>query len=408
MPAAYEYETEVQRLESNRGAYDPQLGEQLLGLGLVYQRQDQHEDAVKALKRAMYIKRVNDGLYDMGQVPILQEIIESDIASQNWEDLDQNYEQLLFIHRRNFEPGDARFLPILDTVGRWKVQAYTDGLLKESPMTTINSAERLYRDNIKLLRKQYGETDPRLIDPLYGRAVVAYQLLREAALKPLSEFDRGMPMAPSAVQYQRVCSVVAGRTVCTTIPINNSGYQLSRYAMQQRDKDMEMLRFFNAVGDSLKQIVAIHDAHPELPAESRARALIHFGDWNMLKRKHATAVEQYRRAYHLLAADTDNAELLEKHFGAPKSIPTLRLPVPQVDQKLNELASQSHVIVAVDVTKRGDTRNFRVVEQSDPADEGAASTARQKVREGRFRPRFENGEPVDTPAFEIKVSERAE
>jgi hypothetical protein len=192
------------------------------------------------------------------------------------------------------------------------------------------------------------------------------------------------------------------------VPISNSGYQLSRYAMQQRDKDMEIQRFFSAVGDSLKQIVAIHDAHPELPAESRARALIHFGDWNLLKRKHATAVEHYRRAYQLLAADADGAEILDRHFGAPKSIPTLRLPVPQVDQKLNELASQSYVTVAVDITKRGDAKNFRVVEQSDPTDEGAASTARQKVRDGRFRPRFENGEPVDTPAFEIKISERAE
>jgi tetratricopeptide (TPR) repeat protein len=405
IPAAYEYETEVQRLETDGGAYDPQLGEQLLSLGLVYQAQEQHEDAVKALKRAMYIKRVNNGLYDMGQVPILNEIIESDIASQNWEDLDQAYEQLLFIHRRNFEPGDPRFLPILDQVGAWKVKAYTEGMLKELPMTTINAAERLYKDSIKLLAKQYGDTDPRLIDPLYGRAVVSYQLLREAAARPLSDYTGGAVMTPAPIQYRRVCTVMGGRVVCTMVPISTGGYYVSQYAQQQRDKDMEIRRFMNIVGQSLQHIVEIHEAHPELPAESRARALINMGDWNLLRSRPGTALEFYKQAYQVLTADVEGEELVAKYFGAPKSIPTLRLSVPQVDRKLDELAERSYVVVAVDVTKRGDARNFRVVEQSDPSNEGVIREAREKIKEGRFRPRFENGEPVDTPGFQLRVAD---
>jgi tetratricopeptide (TPR) repeat protein len=408
VPAAYEYETEIQRLEADRGAYDPQLGEQLLSLGLVYQSQEQHGDAVKALKRAMYIRRVNAGLYDMGQVPILNEIIQSDIASQDWEDLDQAYEQLLFIHRRNFEPGDPRFLPILDTVGAWKVRAYTEELLKENPTATINSAERLYRDNVRILEKQYGETDPRLIEPLYGRAVVGYQLLREVASRPLSDFSRSAPIAPPVVQYQRVCAVVAGRVVCQLVPISTGSSYLSQYARQQQDKDMEIQRYVTIINESLKQTVEIHEAHPELPAESRARALIHMGDWNMIRGRRNTAVDFYKRAYDTLAVDAEGDALVEKYFGTPKSIPTLRLPVPHVDQKLEQLAEQSYVTVAVDITKRGDARNFQVVEQANPADEGAVRKARDKIKEGRFRPRFENGEPVDTPGFRLKVTDMTE
>lgn len=408
IPAAYEYETEVQRLEADTGAYDPQLGEQLLSLGLVYQQQEQHQDAVKALKRAAYIKRVNDGLYDMGQVPILNEIIESNIASQNWEDLDQAYEQLLFIHRRNFEPGDPRFLPILDQVGAWKVKAYTEGLLKELPMTTINAAEKLYKDNVKLLEKQYGENDPRLIDPLYGRAVVSYQLLREAAARPLSEYSGGAALTPAPIQYRRVCTTMGTRVVCTLIPMSTGGYYVSEYARQQQDKDMEIQRFMTIVGQSLDHIVEIHEAHPELPAESRARALVNMGDWNLLRNRRTTAVEYYKQAYQVMATDAEAEALITKYFGAPKSIPTLRLPVPQVDRKLDELAEQSYVLVTVDVTKRGDARNFQVVEQSDPSNQGAVRNAREKIKEGRFRPRFENGEPVDTPGFQLRVTDRTE
>jgi tetratricopeptide (TPR) repeat protein len=409
IPAAYEYETEVQRLETDGGAYDPQLGEQLLSLGLVYQAQEQHEDAVKALKRAMYIKRVNDGLYDMAQVPILNEIIESNIASQNWEDLDQAYEQLLFIHRRNFEPGDPRFLPILDQVGAWKVKAYTEGLLKELPMTTINAAEKLYKDNVKLLTKQYGETDPRLIDPLYGRAVVSYQLLREAASRPLHEYRSTAAAGRFAVRYQTICRTIGLRSVCTTIPVaDNAGY-VSELSMQQQEKDMEMQKFLTITGDSLKRIVEIHDAHPELPAESRAQALVHFGDWNLLRNRRSTAIDYYKRAYQTLAAnDAESDKLLEKYFGSPKSIPALRLPAPQVERKLDEVADPSYVMVAVDISKRGEARNFRVVEQSDPANASAARQAREKIREGRFRPRFENGEPVETPGFQLRVTDRTE
>jgi hypothetical protein len=363
---------------------------------------------VKALKRAMYIKRVNDGLYDMAQVPILNEIIESNIASQNWEDLDQAYEQLLFIHRRNFDAGDPRFLPILDQVGAWKVKAYTEGLLKELPMTTINAAEKLYKDNVKLLVKQYGETDPRLIDPLYGRAVVSYQLLREAVAKPLSEYGAGVGFSPAPIQYRRVCSVVGARVVCTMVPMSTAGYYVSQYAQQQQDKDMEIQRFMTIVGQSLDHIVEIHEAHPELPAESRARALVNMGDWNLLRNRRSTAVDYYKQAYQLMVADAEGEALIEKYFGAPKSIPTLRLPAPQVERKLDEVAAQSYVLVAVDVTKRGDARNFQVVEQSDPSNEGAVRKAREKIREGRFRPRFENGEPVDTPGFQLRVTDRTE
>jgi hypothetical protein len=132
------------------------------------------------------------------------------------------------------------------------------------------------------------------------------------------------------------------------------------------------------------------------------------GDWNLLRNRRSTAVDYYKRAYQVLAADTEAEELIAKYFGAPKSIPTLRLAVPQVDRKLDELADQSYVLVAVDVSKRGDARNFRVVEQSDPANEGVVRQAREKIREGRFRPRFENGEPVETPGFQLRVTDRAE
>ena len=119
----------------------------------------------------MQIKRVNEGLYSTSQLLILEQLIESNIASADWEEVDRNYQQLLWIHKRNYDAGDPRLLPVVDMVGRWKLKAYKENLLDGSAISTIGESEKLFRDTIVILERQYGENDPRLINPLYGQGI---------------------------------------------------------------------------------------------------------------------------------------------------------------------------------------------------------------------------------------------
>ncbi len=394
-----EYQRRIQEREAEHGAYDPALGEYLLSAGLVYQENGQHEEAVRAFERSLQIKRVNEGLYGIGQVAVLEQLVQGNIAAARWEAVDQNYRQLLWVHQRNYAAGDPRLLPVIDLVGRWKLKAYAENLLDRGALTTIAESEKLFGDTVRILQRQYGENDPSLVNPLYGRALTNYQYAIEVANTPQGQF-RG---AGSPTRTQVVCRAVpapngGSRRVCHTISVPNPNY----YAGQAQSKDFALGQRLGVVGKSLQHIVRIHETHPELDRGAHARALTHLGDWNLLRDRRTTAFRNYKSAYQLLSADDEYQEVIEELFGKPQKLPALRLPLPGVDEKV---ASEKVTTVAAsfDVSRSGRARNVKIIE-SDPADAAAARRkARKTIRERIYRPRFENGEPVATLGNKIRI-----
>lgn len=392
---AEQYEQQIARLESEYGAYDARLGEQLLSQGRVFQQMQDHTRALEALKRAFHIQRVNGGLQNLGQVPILQIITESNIALRDWPAVDQNFDQLLWIYRRNYADGDPALLNIFDQVGRWKIQAYRDGLLESDAYATVSEAAFLFSKTIKLTEQRYGETDPRLVDLLYGHTLASYQSMIEYANRPLDKYvDR---QATSTVSYVQQCYPVRlpnGRTTvqCVTVPVTNIG----AYVRAQNEKDMDVERRFFAARKSLERIVSIHDVHPELPLESRAEALTHLGDWYILRGSTNTAMEQYQKAWQLLQGVPDGDKKIQALFGNPVAVPALRLSLPSVDKQVAPENPADYVTVAFDVSKNGRVHNAKVTEMSPTATTSARRKALDSLRNNRFRPRLENGVAVDT------------
>jgi tetratricopeptide (TPR) repeat protein len=392
---AEQYEQQIAMLQADYGPYDARLGEQLLSQGRVYQQLQDHGRALEALKRSHHIKRVNDGLQDLGQVPLLQEIIESKIALRDWPEVDQSFDQLLWIYRRNFQEGDAELLKIYDQVGRWKIQAYRDGLLASNAYETVSEAAWLFSRSIKLTEQRYGENDPRLIDLRYGHVMASYHAMIEFANRPLDKYvDR---QATSPVSYVQRCYPVRmsnGRvaTQCVSIPVTNFG----TYARAQDERDYDVKRHYHAARASLERIVAIHDAHPELPPESRAEALVHLGDWHILGGSADTALELYQQAWRLLQGLPDGDRRLAETFGDPVSVPALRMSLPSVDRQVAPENQGEYVAISYDVSTTGRVRNAEITEATPGVTTASRRKALESVRGKRFRPRIENGVAVDT------------
>ncbi len=394
-----EFEQEIRKREAEHGVYDPATGEYLLSVGLVYQNDGRHDEAVEAFARALQIKRVNEGLQSTGQLLILEQLIKSNIASANWEEVDRNYQQLLWIHKRNYDAGDPRLLPVVDMVGRWKLKAYKENLLDSSALSTIGESEKLFRDTINILERQYGENDPRLINPLYGRALTNYQYAIEVANTPQDQFHG----AGSPTRTQVICRTVptpngGARRICNTLRVPDPSY----YATQSNNKDFALGQRIVAVGKALKQIVQIHEAQPDLPKDSHARALVHLGDWNLLRGKKTTAYQNYKSAYQLLADSGEHQEVIEELFGKPQNLPALRLPLPEVDDKLEEEKTTS-VLASFDVSRSGRAKNVEILESEPPDATSARRKAKKTIRGRIYRPRFENGEPVATVGNKIRI-----
>jgi len=392
---AADYEQQMARLESEYGPYDARLGEQLLSQGRVYQQLQDHAKAVEVLKRAFHIQRITSGLQNLGQVSILQRMTESNIALRDWAAVDQNFDQLLWIYRRNYEDGDQALLDVYSQVGRWKIQAYRDGLLKTDGYTTISDAAHLFAKSIKLTEQRYGETDPRLIDLLYGHTVASYQAMIEYANRPLDHYvDR---QAGSTVTYVQKCTPVrtaSGHVAmsCYVIPVTNFG----TYTSAQDEKDLDVERRFLAARKSLERIIAIHDAHPELEPEDLAEAHTHLGDWYILRGSNNTALEHYQTAWQLLAGLPDGDKKAKAIFGNPVAVPSLRLSVPSVDKEVAPANPVNFVTVTYDVNRNGRVNNVEITEQSPDASVSARRRILESLRKNRFRPRFENGVAVDT------------
>ncbi len=392
---AEQYEQQVARLESEYGTYDPRLGEQLLSQGRVYQQLQDHARALEVLKRAYHIQRVSAGLQNLAQVSILQRITESNIALRDWPAVDQNFDQLLWIYRRNYADGDQELLNVFGQVGRWKIQAYRERLLESDGYTMVSDAAYLYEKSIRLTEQRFGETDPRLVDLLYGHALASYQAMIEYANRPLDKYvDR---QAASAVTYVQRCTPVrtaGGRTFmqCYTVPVMNLG----TYSRAQDEKDMDVGRRFSAARRSLERIVAIHAAHAELEPESHADALAHLGDWHMLKGSTNTAMEYYQKAWQLLQGAPDGERKIQALFGSPVVLPALRLSLPSVDKEVRPANPANFVTATYDVSKSGRVNNAQITDQSPDVAVSARRNVLQSLRKNRFRPRLENGVAVDT------------
>ncbi len=395
MAIAEQYEQQVAALESEYGTYDAHLGEQLLSQGRVYQQLQDHTKALEVLKRAFHIQRVNGGLQNLGQVSILQNITESNIALREWTAVDQNFDQLLWIYRRNYAEGDQELLNIYDQVGRWKIQAYRDGLLKSDGYTTVSEAAFLFSKTIKLTEQRHGETDPRLIDLLYGHTLASYQAMIEYANRPLDKYVARQ--ATPTVNYVQRCTsmrTASGQvfTQCYAVPVMNVG----TYARAQNEKDLDVERRFFAARKSLERIAAIHAAHPELAPESHAEALTHLGDWYILRGSSNTAMEHYQKALQILNGLPEGDKKIQALFGNPVPVPALRLSLPSIDKQVAPENPTEFVTATYDVSKSGRIHNAKITEQST----NAAASARRKVleslRKNRFRPRLENGVAVDT------------
>ena len=394
------YEQQIREREAEHGVYDPATGEYLLSVGLVHQQEGNHSEAVRAFKRALQIKRVNEGLHGAGQVIILEQLLRSNIAAAAWEEVDRNYHQLLWVHKRNYDLGDPRLLPVIDMVGRWKLKAYKEDLLEDSAIKTIGESEKLFSGVIAILQRQYGEHDPRLIDPLYGRALTNYQYAIEVANAPQEEFHG----AGSPTRTQVICRTIptpngGARRICNTIRVPDPTY----YASQSRNQDFAVAQRIATVGRSLKQIVKIHETRPDLPVASHARALAHLADWHLLRGKRMTAYENYKTAYRLLADAGEHEALISELFGAPRHLPALRLPLPQVDKKLEEEKKTTTVLASFDVSGNGRPKNIRIIESDPENATSARRKAKKTIRARLYRPRFENGEPVATLNNKIRI-----
>ncbi|MDT8320650.1 MAG: energy transducer TonB [Xanthomonadales bacterium] len=377
-PAVVLYEEKVTELESSGGAFQPDLTEALLGLGNAYMSRGDYENAEAAFRRALHNSRVNYGLYAVEQLPILEPLIKVNSITGDWEDLEQNYHYLHWVSKRIYGADDDRMLPVIERVGRWHLRSYAAGD-DEYSFSHLAAADDLFHEAIQIIEANYGENDPRLLNPLYGIVLTSYQVASFLSQGGVVEESRS-----------------AGRNAT-----RGGRRQLLETARFREDT---ILKAYIKGKSAMERIVAIHDERPDLPLESDAIARVHLGDWYLLFNKWNSSQEAYSNAYELLTESGLPQEDIDRFFAQPRSLPAIPFLDEETEEaEASEATNSPYVLVTFDVSESGKAKNIEIVESNPEDSISLRRRARNSVSAAKFRPRFENGIPAEQTGVSLRM-----
>lgn len=156
--AGDEYRERIQQIESDRGVYSYELLPELIGLGLLSQEQFKPAESAEVFERALYIIRVNDGLYSTRQLPLLDLMIASNTTLEEWKQVAKGYDMMYWLYKRNYAKDDPRQLQTLKRLRRWYMESYNKDT-GQSLEYLFTSAESLYEQAIRIMWECTGGND---------------------------------------------------------------------------------------------------------------------------------------------------------------------------------------------------------------------------------------------------------
>lgn len=230
---------------------------------------------------------------------------------------------------------------------------------------------------LSIYRREYSETDPRVVQ--------AWQ--RKGRLLTASgEHHQAQQTFEFAMDTMRMSD---GNDSLAQIPLL---YDLSdsflRYAVADKFTRIEMAR------SQLDRAASIVERNPDTTAEQRAAAHLRLGDFMQRYGDWNSALSSYRRAWDCLESELSPENMRNQVFGEPVLLS--QEPDGDTDPVIASMpGARRAILVAHDVNKRGRVENARASQEGEENTESLRRTL-SHVRAGVYRPRFVDGDPVDT------------
>jgi len=411
------YNEKIEEIETEEGAYSDALSELLLGLGDTYAKLNNLDEAAQSYKRALQVHRVNEGLYDLGQTPLLERLLKVNATLNNHEELESHYDYLLWLHRRNYDNQDSNLLPALIRVASWKLEAYAANP-GEGRVRHLYEVDDLFDEALDILETPSDLEASAAIKFLFGIAeanvkaqffIDSSQFVEDALRAIIAIHDRH-PELPKASLAQ--AWVLLGDW---QMSLRDSGDAIEHYqqAYQTLGKNAESP---GAIQRLFAQPRAIHTLDTLTILERMGFEFFHqqdfstrsgfttysrfssrggVSDYNELLRRNKLS---RHRTFPRRTGFYDSNSLLERQISS-EVIPNRRRQLNDVVAQRLNLGNTEYVLVELDVSERGRARDIDILE-SNPADSVRfRREARALISDLPFRPRLEEGEPVETKDF---------
>jgi TonB family protein len=344
-------------IEQHEGAASHRTLTPLRGLGFSFAARDRHEQAIPYLDRALLISHRTNGLFDVRQQPILEQLANSLTKINQALDAERHVNYMLHVGERAYGKDDPRLVPVMCSVGDWN-----------AAVGYFDIARRHYRDAIRLVEKKLGENDPAVVLPLRR---LAYSYIQELDFRAKGLLDPEEMNDPEQIQMNRR-------------PDN------PRYISTDGQRALQR---------ALKILKSDANASPQLLLET----LVEMGDWYQVKQDTAKALDYYGQAAQTFAQVAAKGDA--KSAQDPLAFPVrVYFPVPSPIARSYKMAlpdsEEVYVQMELTVTSEGLVEQAKVIDSS--AYPRNTSEILQAIKDARFRPKFVNGAPVEVTAFTFR------
>lgn len=346
------YKQAITELERREGPYAPALSEQMLGLGNTLQQLGRHDEAIDTFKRGAHLARINGGLYSGAQIALLRSEIDSHIELGNFSEVDARQQYLHKVERRSLVGSEDSAHALLRQAA-WHQRAFIAGIGEEE-----NQGQRLiqmwdlYRMALREISDQFGETAPQLRKPLSGMLRTQYLIAGHKPFDPNARSRNAVQVFQTGDRYRR--------------------------------------------GETVLKALAQLSVRNNAPITQIINDMLALGDWAWWFNKRTEAQSFYAEAMRYATESKDPAatNYLVSALAEPAPLPTIvgleTLPQPRAEDS-------GALVVAFEVTDTGRATNIeRLKEPGVEEDEKAIDRLIRALRDIRFRPRFEEGQPVAT------------
>jgi tetratricopeptide (TPR) repeat protein len=349
------YQRVIELIEGTGRLASARLGRAYGGLGLTYHAARRYDLAVPSFERAIALLRRSDGLFNEGQLPLLENQADALTELGRLEDALQAHRYALRLVGRRHGEESLRYAQELESFGRW----YTRARAYESSRVVI-------REAVDLVVKLKGPDSLELVGPLTAGADNARRWLMDPSVSFTSSAeDQGRTLYHDPV--------IPGPPSLSPSMIASEGLR------------------------ALERATAIVDARPDAPPASIAAVHVQLGDLFQIRQAPDSALPHYQRAWQAATRTpvADGRPMQELLFGEPLLLQYLLpdgwdryagRPADEAERRLVEIEAT--------VTPEGRLQDPKLL--SDAGDPKFAERALRAAETARYRPRFVDGQPVET------------
>ncbi len=336
--------------EEEHGPYGEASADIYFGLGNALQANREYEQARDAYLRGMQVRRINNGLYDVGQIPYLNVLADLAKSQRGWSDAADYLQQAYAIQLNNYESDDP--------------------LLTQS-----------LRARIDLHLMAYEEMGAAGHEHLTSAFKVDSRTVQGALPDPSKQLDEYLAMMKRSVMINYEMAV-----------LTYSGEVSKDKFFSAQESTMSSLQdpttYYLKGRAGLTHMVKAVQQHSSDPIQV-AGAHADLGDWYLLFDKRSSALEQYKIAYSIVEKQENGTELAAKMFSTPLMLPRFQLPRAFPDNEKSYKLRYS-----LTVLKTGKARSVKLIEQPDSVPVGVLRRARTYFRSAKFRPYMVDGMPL--------------